>query len=90
MESQRSRGEDKPCRWFTQIMSLRHLAPVIQERILGLPAVSSAAEEGVNERQLRGMAQRCDWREQMRMWEELESGQRKSTRGGEERGRSRS
>jgi hypothetical protein len=75
---------------ITQIMSLRHLAPVIQERILGLPAVSSAAEEGVNERQLRGMAQRCDWREQMRMWEELESGQRKSTRGGEERGRSRS
>ena len=71
-------------------MSLRHLAPVIQERILALPAVWSAAEEGVNERQLRGMAQRCDWREQMQMWEELESGLRESTRGGREKGRSRS
>jgi hypothetical protein len=47
---------------------------VIQERILGLPAVSSPAAEGVNERLLRGVAQRCDWREQMRMWEELEGG----------------
>jgi DNA invertase Pin-like site-specific DNA recombinase len=75
---------------ITQIMSLRHLAPVIQERILALPAVWSAAEEGVNERQLRGMAQRCDWREQMQMWEELESGLRESTRGGREKGRSRS
>ena len=59
---------------ITQIMSLRKLAPVIQERILGLPAVSSPAAEGVNERLLRGVAQRCDWREQMRMWEELEGG----------------
>jgi len=55
-----------------------------------LPAVWSAAEERVNERQLRGMAQRCDWREQMRMWEELESDLRKSTRGGREKGGSRS
>ena len=57
---------------ITQIMGLRYLSPAIQERILKLPAVSSAAEEGVNERQLRGVAQRCDWREQLRMWEELE------------------
>ena len=71
---------------ITQIMSLRHLAPAIQERILALPAVSSAAEEGVNERQLRGVAQRCDWREQLRMWEELEGGKRKSARGGEKGG----
>ena len=56
---------------ITQIMSLRHLAPVIQERILALPAVSSPTEEGMNERLLRGVAQRYDWREQMRMWEEL-------------------
>jgi hypothetical protein len=71
---------------ITQIMSLRHLAPAIQERILALPAVSSAAEEGVNERQLRGVAQRCDWREQLRMWEELEGGKRKSAGGGEKAG----
>src|ERR1035437_6989875 len=56
---------------ITQIMSLRHLAPVIQERILALPAVSSPTEEGMNERLLRGVAQRYDWREQMRVWEEL-------------------
>jgi hypothetical protein len=71
---------------ITQIMSLRYLAPAIQERILALPAVWSAAEEGVNERQLRGVAQRCDWRKQLRMWEELEGGKRKSARGGEKGG----
>lgn len=41
---------------ITQIMSLRNLAPVIQERILELPA-SSARGEGVNERLLREVAQ---------------------------------
>jgi hypothetical protein len=56
---------------ITQIMSLRSLAPEIQERILALPAVTSSAE-AVNERLLRAMAQRWDWREQLRMWEELE------------------
>ena len=55
---------------------MRNLAPVIQERILALPATSSLAA-GVNERLLRGMAQRWDWREQMRMWEELEGALRK-------------
>ena len=65
---------------ITQIMSLRNLAPVIQERILALPATSSLAE-GVNERLLRGMAQRWDWREQMRMWEELEGDLRKRLKG---------
>jgi len=58
-------------------MSLRSLAPVIQERILALPAVSSPAEV-VNERLLRGLAQHWDWREQMRMWEKLEGQLRKS------------
>jgi hypothetical protein len=71
---------------ITQIMSLRNLAPVIQERILALPAVSSPAE-GVNERLLRGVAQRWDWREQMRMWEELEGNLRKSMEGRMGRGR---
>jgi len=57
---------------MTQIMSLRNLAPVIQERILGLPAVSAAADV-VNEHVLRGVAQCWDWREQLRMWEQLEA-----------------
>jgi Recombinase zinc beta ribbon domain len=52
---------------ITQIMSLRKLAPVIQERILTLPAVTSPGE-AVNERLLRRMAQQWDWREQLRMW----------------------
>jgi hypothetical protein len=56
---------------MTQIMSLRNLAPAIQERILGLTAASSPAEV-INERLLREVAQRWDWREQMRMWQKLE------------------
>ena len=56
---------------MTRIMSLRNLAPVIQERILGLPAVSATADV-LNEHVLRGVAQRWDWREQMRMWKQLE------------------
>ena len=66
---------------ITQIMSLRHLAPAIQERILAWPEVSWHGE-GVNERLLRGMAQRWDWREQMRMWEKLESALGHLRRGG--------
>jgi hypothetical protein len=65
---------------MTQIMSLRNLAPVIQERILELPAVSAAADS-VNEHTLRGVAQRWDWREQMRMWEQLEGALGKSAEG---------
>ena len=65
---------------MTQIMSLRNLAPVIQERILELPAVSAAADS-VNEHTLREVAQRWDWREQMRMWEQLEGALGKSAEG---------
>jgi DNA methylase len=65
---------------ITQIMSLRTLAPAIQERILALPAASSPTAV-VNERLLRGVAQQWDWREQMRMWEELDGQLRKSTEG---------
>jgi site-specific DNA recombinase len=71
---------------ITQIMSLRTLAPAIQERILGLPAGPSPAAV-VNERRLRGVAQRWDWREQTRMWERLEGQPRKSTEGRMGRGR---
>jgi hypothetical protein len=56
---------------MTQIMSLRNLAPVIQERILGPPAMS-ATSDAVNEQVSRVVAQRWDWREQMRMWEQME------------------
>jgi hypothetical protein len=55
---------------MTQIMGLRNLAPAIQERILGLTAASSPADV-INERLVREVAQRWDWREQMRMWEKL-------------------
>jgi hypothetical protein len=51
---------------ITQIMSLRTLAPVIQEHILALPALSPPADV-VNERRLRRVAQHWDWREQMRV-----------------------
>jgi DNA invertase Pin-like site-specific DNA recombinase len=70
---------------ITQIMSLRNLAPVIQERILSLPAVWSRADV-VNEHLLRGVAQCLDWREQIRMWEKLEREQGKSAQGGKGEG----
>jgi len=41
--------------------------------------VNSSAE-AVNERLLRAMAQRWDWREQLRMWEELEVGWKNPSR----------
>jgi hypothetical protein len=66
---------------MTQIMSLRNLAPVIQEHILGLPAVSATADI-LNEHVMRGVAQRWDWREQMRMWEQLEGTLKKSAEAG--------
>jgi hypothetical protein len=56
---------------ITQIMSLRRLAPAIQERILA-PAAIGKPGEAINERLLRSMAQHWDWREQLRMWEDLE------------------
>jgi hypothetical protein len=69
-------------------MGLRNLAPVIQERILGLPAVSATADV-LNEHVLRGVAQRWDWREQMRTWEQVEGDLLKAAegrRGGRESG----
>ncbi|MEN6533119.1 MAG: recombinase family protein [Bryobacteraceae bacterium] len=55
---------------ITQVMSLRNLAPAIQERILWLPATASAG--GVlNERMVRRATQCADWRQQMRMFEEF-------------------
>jgi len=55
---------------ITQIMNLRRLAPALQERILWLPASSSAAGV-VTERVVRRLTQCLDWREQIKMFEEL-------------------
>jgi hypothetical protein len=47
----------------TQIMKLLDLAPDIQERLLFLPPI-----EGLNERNLRRIVSRVDWREQRGMF----------------------
>jgi hypothetical protein len=51
---------------ITQIMKLRHLAPDIQEQILFLPNIT-----GINERNLRPIVSRIDWREQRRMFRQI-------------------
>lgn len=48
---------------MTQIMKLVNLAPDIQETILFLPAASA-----INERNLRPIAARADWKEQRRLF----------------------
>ncbi len=55
---------------LTQIMSLRLLAPDIQEEILFLPRVSGE-RSGVCERHVRGIAAMPDWRKQRQAWREL-------------------
>jgi hypothetical protein len=59
---------------ITQIMNLRRLAPAIQERILGFPASSSVAGV-VTERTVRRLTQCLDWREQVKIFEQLCKGQ---------------
>ena len=51
---------------ITQIMKLRHLAPDIQEKILFLPAIS-----GLNERNLRPIVSRIDWRDQRQLFQKI-------------------
>jgi len=51
---------------ITQIMKLRHLAPDIQEQILFLPLI-----KGLNERNLRPIVSRIDWREQRLMFKKV-------------------
>jgi hypothetical protein len=51
---------------ITQIMKLRHLAPDIQEQILFLPNI-----RGINERNLRSIVSRIDWREQRCMFQKI-------------------
>ena len=51
---------------MTQIMKLPNLAPDIQEQILFLPPMPR-----LNERNLRPIVNRIDWREQRRLFQEL-------------------
>lgn len=55
---------------MSQIMSLLHLAPDIQEAILFLPRVTSG-KDPITERDLRQIAATPDWRKQRRLWAEL-------------------
>ena len=51
---------------MTQIMKLLDLAPDIQEQILFLPSI-----KGLNERNLRPVVCRVDWREQRRLFQKI-------------------
>jgi hypothetical protein len=51
---------------ITQIMKLRYLAPDIQEQILFLPPI-----KGLNERNLRPVVSRINWREQRRLFKKI-------------------
>jgi hypothetical protein len=51
---------------MTQIMKLLDLAPDIQEQLLFLPPI-----KGLNERKVRGIVSRIDWREQRQMFEKV-------------------
>ena len=56
---------------MTQIMKLLDLAPDIQEQILFLPSVSRQNGKGLNERNLRPLVSRIDWREQRRLFQKI-------------------
>ena len=51
---------------LTQIMTMLQLAPDIQEHLLFLP--NSSLITGVNERQIRSIAQHQDWCTQRKIW----------------------
>jgi hypothetical protein len=55
---------------MSQIMSLLHLAPDLQETLLFLPRVASG-KDPITERDLRPIAATPDWRKQRAMWAEL-------------------
>ena len=57
----------------TQIMNLLHLAPDIQEAILGLPR-SDGGRDPIREKAVRPIAAVPDWRKQRAMWKPLASG----------------
>lgn len=55
---------------MTHIMSLLHLAPDIQEELLGLPR-SKTGHDPIREKMVRPIAAVPDWRKQRRLWGEL-------------------
>jgi hypothetical protein len=57
---------------MTQIMSLLHLAPDIQQEILDLPR-SKGGRDPVREKLVRPIAAVPDWRKQRRLWGDLKS-----------------
>ncbi|MEZ6193244.1 MAG: hypothetical protein R3C45_18375 [Phycisphaerales bacterium] len=57
---------------MTQIMTLLHLAPDIQEEILHLPPIKTGRDP-VTERDLRPVARQVNWRMQRRMWLRLKN-----------------
>ena len=59
---------------MTQIMSLLHLAPDIQEELLYLPEVIQG-KAAIHERLLRPLTTELDWRVQRRMWGRIRKGQ---------------
>ena len=55
---------------MTQIMSLLHLAPDIQEELLYLPEVLQG-KAAIHERLLRPLTKQVDWKIQRKMWERI-------------------
>jgi hypothetical protein len=58
---------------MTQIMSLLHLAPDIQEELLYLPEVMQG-KAAIHERLIRPLTREMDWRVQRRMWGKIGKG----------------
>jgi len=57
---------------ITQVMNLLHLAPDIQEELLFLPLVTQGRDP-INEKQLRRLCAKTDWRKQRHFWAQLKS-----------------
>jgi len=55
---------------ITQIMSLLHLAPDLQEKILFLPRVRSGRDR-IHLHELQALTALLDWQEQRRRWNEM-------------------
>ncbi len=60
---------------MTQIMNLLNLAPDVQEDVLHLPRTTSGRDP-IGERDLRPICAVADWKEQRRLWQRLQDGQR--------------
>jgi len=56
---------------ITQIMSLLHLAPDLQEKILFLPRVQSGRDR-IHLHQLQALTALLDWQQQRRRWNEMQ------------------